>query len=93
MNVIRDSSVNTVTSLRAGRPGFRFPAKAWIFFSSSHCVQTTSGAHTASQLVGVGGLRRPVREADHSPLSSADVKKALGHTSIPPIRLHDLVLG
>jgi hypothetical protein len=48
-------------------------------FSSSPCVQTGSGAHTASYPMGTGGsfpkgkaqLRR---DADHSPPSSAEVK-------------------
>jgi hypothetical protein len=48
-------------------------------FSSSPCVQTSSGAHPASYPVGSGGLFpggkvRPGRDADHSPLSSAEVK-------------------
>jgi hypothetical protein len=29
------------------------------------------------------GVKRPVREADHSPLSSAEVKNAWSHTSTP----------
>jgi len=34
------------------------------------------------------GLKRPGRESDHSPPHSAEVKKAWGYTSTPPIRLH-----
>jgi hypothetical protein len=49
-------------------------------FSSSLCVQTGSGAHSASCLMGTGGpfprgKARPGRDADHSPPSSAEVKK------------------
>jgi hypothetical protein len=41
-------------------------------FSSSLCVQTDSGAHSASCTVGTGrpfpeGKARPGRDADHSP--------------------------
>jgi hypothetical protein len=41
-------------------------------FSSSLCVQTGSGAHTASCTMGTGGplpgsKARPGRDADHSP--------------------------
>jgi hypothetical protein len=38
------------------------------------------------------GLKRPVREADHSPPSSAEVNNAWSYTSTPPIRLHGVVL-
>jgi hypothetical protein len=48
-------------------------------FSSSLCVQTGSGAHPASCTMGTGGpfpegKAWPGREADHSPLSSAEVQ-------------------
>jgi hypothetical protein len=48
-------------------------------FSSSFCVQTGSGALPASCTMGngspfPGGKARPGRDADHSPLSSAEVK-------------------
>jgi hypothetical protein len=56
---------------------FRSPAGAKDF-SSSLCVQTGSGAHPASCTMGTGGpfhggKARPGRDADHSPLSSAEV--------------------
>jgi hypothetical protein len=49
-------------------------------FSSSPCVQTGYGAHPASYPIGTGGpfpggKARPGRDADHSPPSSAEVKK------------------
>jgi hypothetical protein len=49
-------------------------------FSSKLCVHTGSGAHPASYTVGTegsfsGGKARPGRDADHSPPSSAEVKK------------------
>jgi hypothetical protein len=49
-------------------------------FSSNLCVQTGSGAHLAYCTVGTGGSfpggkARPGRDADHSPPSSAEVKK------------------
>jgi hypothetical protein len=48
-------------------------------FSSNLCVQTGSGAYTASCTMGTGGhfpgaKARPGRDADHSPPSSAEVK-------------------
>jgi hypothetical protein len=48
-------------------------------FSCCLCVQTGSGAHPASCTMGTGGpfpgaKARQGRDADHSPLSSADVE-------------------
>jgi hypothetical protein len=48
-------------------------------FSSSLCVQTTSGVHPASYPTDTGGpfpgdKVRPERDADHSSPSSAEVK-------------------
>jgi hypothetical protein len=59
--------------------GVRSPTEAENFYFSL-CVQTGSGAHPASYTVGTGGCfpggkARPGREADHSPPSSAEVKK------------------
>jgi hypothetical protein len=47
-------------------------------FSSSFCVQISSGAHPASCTMGTGGpfpggKARPGCDADHSPPSSAEV--------------------
>jgi hypothetical protein len=39
------------------------------------------------------GVKRLGREADHSPPSSAEVKNAWNYTSIPPVRLHGVVLS
>jgi hypothetical protein len=39
------------------------------------------------------GIKRPGREAYHSPPSSAEVKNAWSYTSILPIRLHGEVLS
>jgi hypothetical protein len=48
--------------------------------SSTLCAQTGCGAHPASYTMGTGGSfpggkARPERDADHSPPSSAEVKK------------------
>jgi hypothetical protein len=37
-------------------------------------------------------VKRPRREADHSPPSSAEVKNAWSHTSTPLIRVNSVVL-
>jgi hypothetical protein len=56
----------------------RFPAGAGNF-SLHHRVQNGSGAHPASYPMGTGGfsleVKRPRREADHSPPSSTEVKE------------------
>jgi hypothetical protein len=56
----------------------RFPAGAGNF-SLHHCVQNSSGAQPASYPMGTRGsfpgVKRPGREADHSPPSSSEVKE------------------
>jgi hypothetical protein len=39
------------------------------------------------------GIKRPGREADHSPPSSAEVKNAWRYTCTPPIRLNGVVIS
>jgi hypothetical protein len=86
----RDSSVGIATGWTAG---VRLPAVQ--DFSLLHSVQTGSGTHPASYPVTSGftpppppdgesfpGVRRPWREADRSPPSSAEVKKG---GAIPPL--------
>jgi hypothetical protein len=46
-----------------------------------HIVQTGSGVHSTSYSVGV---KRPRREADHSPPASAEFKEIDIYTSTPP---------
>jgi len=38
-------------------------------------------------------VKRPGREADHSPPSSAQVKRAWSYTSTPPVRLRGVMLS
>jgi hypothetical protein len=56
----------------------RFPVGAGNF-PLHHRVQNGSGAHPASYTMGTRalslGIKRPGREADHSPPSSAEVKE------------------
>jgi len=39
------------------------------------------------------GIKQLGREADHLPLSSANVKNVWSYASTPPIRLHGVVLS
>jgi hypothetical protein len=56
-------------------------------FSLLHIVKTGSGVHPTSYKIGTGGsfpgVKRQERDADHSPPSSAEVKKMWSYTSIP----------
>jgi hypothetical protein len=69
---------------RAGRLGFDSWQKK--DFSFLHSVQTGSGSHPASNKWVPGTLspevKRPEREADHSPPSNVEVKKG---GAIPPL--------
>jgi hypothetical protein len=61
-------------------------------FSSTLCVQTGSGAHSASCTMGTGGpfpgaKVRPRRDADHSRPSGAEMRMSRSYTSSPPKRL------
>jgi hypothetical protein len=76
---IRDSSVGVALGYGLDDRGsrVRFPAGAGNF-SLHHRVQNGSGDHPPSYLRVPGtlslGVRRPGREADHSPPSSVEVK-------------------
>jgi hypothetical protein len=95
--VSRDSSVGIALGYGLDDRGskVRFPAGAGNF-SLHHHVQNGSGTHPASYPVGTRGslprVKRPEREADHSPPSSAEVKNAWSYTSTPPIRLYGVML-
>jgi hypothetical protein len=81
----RDSSVSIVTRLRTGRPGFnsRQELRIFLFFTAGCPYRLV--AHPTSYPMNTGvisqGLKRPRREADHSPPSSAEVKNAWSCTS------------
>jgi hypothetical protein len=62
--------------------------------SSHHCVQTGSGAHTASCPTGALSLRvkRTGHETNHLTTSSAEVKNVWSYTTTLPISLQRVVL-
>jgi hypothetical protein len=76
--------------------GVRFPAEAGNF-SLRHHVQNGSGpAKPPMQWVPAApslGVKRPGREADHSPPSIAEVKECVELYIHSPIRLHGMVLS
>jgi hypothetical protein len=84
----RDSAVGIATGygLDDWEVGVRVPVGSLL-----HVVQTGSGVHPTTYTMGTGGsfpgVKRPGREADHSPPTSAEVKKMWIYTSIPPYAL------
>jgi hypothetical protein len=81
-NKYRNSSAGIVTGYRLDdwMIGVRFPAGTGNF-SLRHRVQIGPGAHPASYPRGYWGsflgVKRPGRETDHSPPSSAEVKECV----------------
>jgi len=73
-----------VTRLGAVSTGVRFPAGVEKGYFLRHRVQTGSGGNLASYPIGAGGsspgVKRPEREADHSPPSISEVN-AWSHIS------------
>jgi hypothetical protein len=85
----RDSSVGIATGYRLDdREGREFESRQGKKFSLLHIVQTGSGVHPTSYKMGTGGfspeVKRQGREADHSPPTSAEVKKMWIYTTTPP---------
>jgi hypothetical protein len=85
---LRDSSVSIALGygLDNRDSGVRFPAAAGNF-SLYHCFQNGSGS-TQPYIQWVPGalslgVKRPGREADHSPPSSAESKNEWSYTSTP----------
>jgi hypothetical protein len=87
----QDSSVGIATGYELNdlMIGVRFSAGA-VNFSRRYRVHTGSGAHPASYAMGLRGLslgiKRPGREADHRPLSTAEVKNPF--TTTTTVELH-----
>jgi hypothetical protein len=82
--------------LRAGWAGVWDPAGAGNF-SFHRRVQTDTGAHPASNPMGIMGSFFGVKwqghEGDHSPPSSSEGKNVWSYASTSPIRFLDVVLG
>jgi hypothetical protein len=72
--------------------GFQIPIRVKNFLN---VVQAGSGAHQASYLMGTEGffpgVKRPERETDHSPPTSAEVRKMWIYTSAPPYVHRDFI--
>jgi hypothetical protein len=85
------------TGLRARISGVRVLVRAGIFFffttASRPALEPTRPPIQWTPEALSLGVKRPVREAEHSPPSSAEVKVAWSYTSTPPICLHGEVLS
>jgi hypothetical protein len=68
-------SIGGTATLRAGRSGVQIPAGARLLFSKT--LPTCSGTRLERRVQWVPGIKRPEREADHSPSSSAEVENEL----------------
>jgi hypothetical protein len=68
------------------------PGRVWEFFSSPPRPESTQPHIQWLPAALSLGIKRPVREADHSVLSNAEVKNAWGYTSTTPMHLHVIVL-
>jgi hypothetical protein len=93
----RDSSVGIALGYGLDNRGsrVRFPARAEIFFFTT--VSRTALGPTQPPIQWVQGalslgVKRPGREADHSPPSSAGVNNTWSYTSTPPIHPRGVVL-
>jgi hypothetical protein len=68
--------------------GLEFESRCGQELLLLYIVQTDSGVHRISNPMGTGALspevKRQKREADHSPLTSAEVKRTWIYTSTPP---------
>jgi hypothetical protein len=85
--VSRNSSVGIATRYELDSQGIWFDSRQGKDSSLLHNVHTGSGVHPVSYPMGTGasfpGVRRQGREADHSPPTSADVKKSEAVRPLP----------
>jgi hypothetical protein len=82
----RDSSVGIATGYGLDDQGSSSPGRVKNF-SHLHIIQTGSGVHPTYKMGTESSFRevkRQGREADHSPPTSAEVKKMWIYTSTPP---------
>jgi len=90
-----DKEIKYDTGWAIGVLGFNFWRGLGIFVFT--IVSRKALGPTRPPIQGVPGalslrVKRPEREADHSPPSSAEVN-AWGYTSTPPVRLRGVVLS
>jgi hypothetical protein len=84
----RDGAVGIATTYGLDDRGVGVRVPVGSEFSLLHIVQTDSGVHPTFYPMGTRGsfpgVKRQRREADHSPTTSAEVKKMWIYTSTPP---------
>jgi hypothetical protein len=89
----RGNSVSVVTRLRAGGLGFDFRKRLGVFLFATAYRPALGPTQPRIQWALSPTVKRPGREADHSPPSSAAVKNVWSCASISPSRLHGVVLN
>jgi len=85
------SSVSIATGLRVAGSGVRIPVAIRKIFASKKVPDPLWGPPSLLFSIYGGsfsGLNRSGRPDDHSPSSSAEVKKDWSRTSTPPIGIH-----
>jgi hypothetical protein len=99
LNLLTNPLTSYLTKVRAGQSDDQgsIPGVGWEFFSSTPCPNRLwdppsfqSNGYGGGSLTGI---KRPGREADHSPPSKGEVKECLELYFHSPIRLHCVVLS
>jgi hypothetical protein len=92
----QDNVVSTETRLQAGRSGIRILVGPRDIFLLQN-VQISSGAQPDSYSIGTResyhGVKRPGREANHSPPCSLEVNNAWSYNFTSPIHIHGVDRG
>jgi hypothetical protein len=72
-----------------------FPAGVFmvLFLFANASIPVLESPYLLGSRDSSPGLKRPGREADHSPPSSNELKIAWSYTSTPPEHLHGVVLN
>jgi hypothetical protein len=82
------SLIGTATGYGMDDQGGRSSSPGRVKNFLFHFFQTGSGVHPTSYTMGTGGsfprVKRPEREADHSPPASVEVNKMWIYTTTPP---------
>lgn len=82
----RNCSVSIATRIRAVLAGYRgsVPGRRLFFTASKPALEAHPTSYTAGARVCYAGLKFPGREANHSAVFSAEIKKR-GSGSVPPL--------
>jgi hypothetical protein len=95
--VITDGQVMNMTIAQQGtaKMNFKYHKSNYFVFTTASRTALGPTQHPIQwvQRSLFPGVKRPGREADHSPPSSAEVGNVCDYTSTHPIRLHGVALS